>query len=97
MAHFEGEIPLLVKVGVDGSVEVQFAGRERQKLRDTAFENNTVGGSLEALLRTRDDYHGIPLFRFRLWRDGDRMTGFAMAYAPGYFGLSHWVSLERER
>ena len=95
-AHFEGDIPLLLSIAADGSIEARAAGREPVKLRDTAFGEATVAGAAEMLVRTRDDYHGIPTVRFRLWREGSRLSGFAMASAPGYFGLSSFVTLERE-
>ena len=95
LEHFDGPVPLHLKVTPEGKVELTFANRPPLLLQDAAFGGTTLTGWLDALLRTREDYHGVTPLRFRLWRQGDKLTGFAMANVTGYFGLPFYVELTR--
>jgi CubicO group peptidase (beta-lactamase class C family) len=96
LEHYDGPVPLRLRVQAGGAVEVSFGNRPPVSVRDAAFGQAYMTGTVDALLRTREDYHGVAPLQFRLWCDGNRLTGFAMATVTGYFGLSQFVELVRE-
>ncbi len=96
LAHYEGDIPLTLTVGKDKTATLGW-GRETVKLREVGVRGGRLMGEAEGLLRSDTGFRGTPLLRFQLRLSGDRLTGVCMALAPGYFCLSHWVDLTRDR
>jgi hypothetical protein len=96
LEHYDGPVKLRIGIQAGGAVEAAFANRPAVAFRDSAFGKVYMTGTVDALLRTRDDYHGVAPLQFRLWRVGNRLRGFAMSTMTGYFGLSQYVELVRE-
>ncbi|MCX6630617.1 MAG: serine hydrolase [Candidatus Solibacter sp.] len=95
LEHFDGAVGMRLTILADGKVEVRFGNRPPQWMMEPVFGQTNLTGWVDALLRTREDYHGVAPLRFRLWRDGDKVSGFAMSNVTGYFGLPSYVELTR--
>jgi CubicO group peptidase (beta-lactamase class C family) len=96
VAHFDGDLPLLLEVDTDGTARAQFARQPPVKLEKVSFAGGQFSGRMEGVLRTNPGHHGMVTLAFRLRPDEQRLSGVCVAEAEGYFALSHWVSLERE-
>ena len=69
--HYDGAVPLRLTVSDDGKVEAAFGNRPAMEMTETNFGVRYFTGTAEAMLRTREDYHGAAPLRFRLWREGE--------------------------
>lgn len=96
LVHPDGDIPVTLEVGGKDDLQITI-GEVKQAAKGVEVRGNRLKGRIEARIRTRDGYHGTPTLEFRLRRSGDRLIGTGFARAPGYFGLSHWVELRREK
>ena len=97
MAHIDGEIPLVVEFRSEDDVRVHVGQSPEWQMTDVAFQaDGQFRGRVNVRLRTQRGFHGNPDLEFRLDHRGERLTGAAVAFASGYFALSHWVTLERE-
>ncbi|MCU1232429.1 MAG: hypothetical protein JWP63_396 [Candidatus Solibacter sp.] len=94
--HFDGAVQARLTVGADGKVELSMGNRPPIGMEEVGFGKAYFTGTVEAMLRTREDFHGLAPLRFRLWREGKRITGYAMSNVSGYFGLSSYVELVRK-
>ncbi|MBI2946985.1 MAG: beta-lactamase family protein [Verrucomicrobia bacterium] len=96
LAHWEGDIPMVLRVAGDGNVTVRLAKREPIPVREVAFANRTLKGQMRGLLKTQEGYHGPVTLEFNLNRAGEELIGIGVAKAEGYFALSHGVRLSRQ-
>ncbi|HVR73092.1 MAG TPA: serine hydrolase [Planctomycetota bacterium] len=96
LEHFDGDIPLELRVEDSGAVAISFSGRRRGELEGVRIRGTRFEGRTSAPLRTQAGFHGVPNLELRLERSGERLTGVCVALAQGYFALSHWVALERD-
>jgi len=94
VVHFDGDIPVTIEIKDKDTVNVKL-GNANLQAREVRFDKDRFSGRVDAAIRTQDSYHGVPTIDFRLKREGNRMTGTAVALASGYFALSHWVELTR--
>jgi CubicO group peptidase (beta-lactamase class C family) len=94
--HPDGDIALRLLVKDGGQVDAQWGARPAEALTMLRLSDTELEGRAEALIPTQAGFHGVPMIRFDLRREGDRLVGLGVATADGYFGLSHRVELERE-
>jgi CubicO group peptidase (beta-lactamase class C family) len=97
LAHFEGDIPMLLEVKEDGTARVTLGKSAAVALRDVAFKNTTFVGQTRGILTTQPGYHGPVTLEFRLADFEGRLCGIGIAKADGYFALSHGVELMKEQ
>ncbi len=96
LSHFDGDVPLVLEIGADGTARAQFAKQPEVKLEKVNFAGGQFTGRMEGILRTQPGYHGVVGLEFRLRAENQFLRGIGVASAEGYFALSHWVSLQRE-
>lgn len=96
LAHFAGDIPMILKVADDGSATVKLGKRAEVKLKEVS-SGRKFTGQMSGLLETQSGYHGPVILEFVLEREGDSLAGIAVASAEGYFALSHGVHLVKQK
>lgn len=97
IAHHDGDVPVELEFRTARFVRVQIGKSPQWRMNDSLFQDDgEFRGTVTVRLPTQRGFHGNPALEFRLNRDGDRLTGAAVALASGYFALSHWVVLERK-
>ncbi|HEY2573933.1 MAG TPA: hypothetical protein VGH65_07685, partial [Verrucomicrobiaceae bacterium] len=96
MSHYDGDIPLVLEIGVDGGAKVSFAKQPETQLEKVSYAKDGFTGRMDGVLHTQPSYHGEVTIEFRLKLNDASLQGIAVAEAEGYFALSHWVDLQRE-
>ncbi|MBI3878584.1 MAG: beta-lactamase family protein [Verrucomicrobia bacterium] len=97
LAHYDGDIPLALEVEESGIARATFGTQPSVRLEKVSFANNQLTGQMEGVLNTQPSHHGTVTLEFRLRANDGALTGICVAEAEGYFALSHWVKLEREK
>lgn len=96
VAHFDGDIPLALAIGADGTARATFGAQPPVRLTKVSFANRQFTGEMPGVINTQPGYHGVTTLEFRLRESDGSLTGLCVAAADGYFALSHWVALKRE-
>ncbi len=96
LVHFEGDVPIKLEIHGPNAAELRFGAAPPRPLRDVAIQGERFRGLIDARLATQAGFQGVPTLEFQLRRSGGRATGVAIATAPGYFALAHWVDLATE-
>lgn len=96
MAHFAGDIPLVLEIREDGTARVSFAKQPSMDLEKVSFSEGHFTGRMEGVLQTQPGYHGTVTLEFRLRQEDQALRGIGVAEAEGYFALSHWIDLKRD-
>ncbi len=97
IAHFDGDIDVLLTVEKDGAAKVALGNGNAIPMRGVSLDL-VFTGNIDGKLRVQDGYHGTPILTFRLeQQDADRMTGTVFAAASGYFGVSFWIEVTRAK
>ncbi|HEV2915310.1 MAG TPA: serine hydrolase [Pyrinomonadaceae bacterium] len=92
----EGDIPLRLVIGENGTAEVGFGRSPLVKMNEVTLGKNSFNGSTEGVLIRRPGFHGVSVLEFQLRREGNRLVGVCDTYAKGYFELAHWVELDKQ-
>jgi hypothetical protein len=96
LEHWDGEIPIVLRVTGEGSATIRLAKRPPVQLHEVSFASGMLKGQTRGHLKTQEGYHGPVALEFSLERAGDKLIGIAVAKAEGYFALSHGVRLRRQ-
>jgi CubicO group peptidase (beta-lactamase class C family) len=96
LLHVDGDIALRLIVKDEGKVDVQWGAQPAEALTMLRLSDTELEGRVQAFIPTQAGFHGVPMIRFDLRREGDRLVGLGVATADGYFALSHRVELEKE-
>lgn len=94
-AHFDGDVPVELRISSPGDAKIRFGGGGERPLRVYSGQGDIFVAQTDVKFATLPSYHGVPTLEVRLQREGDQLAGVGVSLAEGYFALSNWMELNR--